>query len=142
MKTLEKSILTLSFLFAACLFVNAGVAGKAGKSANDLLTKYIENTTTGQSHDFSEILGDDFKQFVDCDKSRLNFNKKQFMSYLKICKDVVYNCTTKYSLVENSEDVVIAKVDMKFPTFTKTNYVTLSNTNEGWKITSISVKYS
>ena len=142
MKTLKKSILTLSFLFAACLFVNADVPTKAGKSANDVLSKYIENTTTGQDHDFNELLGDDFKQYIDCDKKPLNYNKKQFMGYLKLSKDIKYNCTTEYSLVEETADIVIAKVDMKFPTFTKTNYVTLSNTKDGWKITSISVQYS
>jgi hypothetical protein len=142
MKTLKKSILTLSFLFAACILVKAELPNKAGKNANDVLVKYIENTTIGQSHNFNELLGDDFKQYIDCDKKLLNYNKKQFINYLKLSKDVVFNCETDYSLVEETEDFVIAKVDMKFPTFTKTNYVTISNTEEGWKITNITVKYS
>jgi hypothetical protein len=142
MKTLKKSILTLSFLFAACLFVNAGIPTKAGVSANDVLIKYIESTTTGQKHDFKTLLGDDFKQYIDCDRKTLNYNKKQFMNYLKLSQDLVYNCKTEYSFVEEDEDFVIAKVDMKFPTFTKTNYITLSNTKEGWKITNIVVKFS
>ncbi len=142
MKTLKKSILTFSFLFAAVLFVNAGIPTKAGVSANEVLVKYIENATSGQIHDFNELLGDDFKHYIDCDKKPLNYNKRQFLSYLKSTKNVIYNCETEYSLIEETEDFVIAKVDMKFPTFTKTNYVTLGNTKDGWKITNITVKYS
>lgn len=142
MKTLKKSILTFSFLFAACFLVKAELPNKAEKNANDVLVKYIENTTTGQIHDFKELLGDDFKQYIDCDKKPLNYNKKQFMNYLKSSKNVIFNCQTEYSLVEETNDFVIAKVDMKFPTFTKTNFVTLSNTKDGWKISNISVHYS
>ena|SRR5690554_323867 len=142
MKTLKKSILTLSILFAGCLFVNAGIPTKAGASAKDVLVKYIENTTSGEDHDFKELLGEDFKQYIDCDKKRFNYNKKQFLSYMKTTRNVVFNCETKYSLVEQAEDFVIAKVDIKFPNFTKTDYVTLSNTKDGWKITNITVKYS
>jgi hypothetical protein len=132
----------LSFLVAACVLVKAELPKKAGVSANDVLVKYIENTTQGQNHNFKQLLGDDFKQYIDCDKKLLNFDKKEFLSSLKLSKNVVYNCTTDYSLVEETEDVVIAKVDMKFPTFTRTNYVTLSNTPNGWKITNISVHFS
>ena len=142
MKTLKKSILALSFVFAACLSVNAGLPAEAGVSANEVLIKYIENTTSGQVHDFKELLGEDFKQYLDCDRKPLNYNKRQLLSYLKSIKNVVYNCQTDYSLVEETQDFVIAKVNMKFPTFTRTNYVTLSNTKNGWKITSIAVKYS
>lgn len=142
MKTLKKSILTLSFLFGVCLFVNAGVHIKAGVSAKEVLVKYIENSTSGEDHDFKELLGEDFKQYIDCDKKRFNYNKKQFLNYMKITKNVIFNCETEYSWLEQAEDFVIAKVDMKFPTFTKTDYITLSNTKEGWKITNITVKYS
>ena len=142
MKTLKKSILTLCFLLAACILVKAETPKKVAKNASEILVKYIENTTTGQSHDFKQLLGDDFKQYMNCDKKMLNYNKKQFLSYLKSSKNVQFNCTTDYSLVEEAEDFVIAKVNMKFPKFTKTNYVTLSNTDEGWKITNITVKYN
>lgn len=142
MKILKKSILTLCFLFTACILVKAESPKNLAKNASDVLIKYIENTTTGQSHDFKKLLGDDFKQYLNCDKKTLNYNKKQFLTYLKSSKNVLFNCETDYSLVEEEEDFVIAKVNMKFPKFTKTKYVILSNTDEGWKITSITVKYN
>ena len=142
MKTLKKSILTLSFLLVASILVKAELPKKAGKNANDVLIKYIENTTTGHGYDFNELLADDFKQYIDCDKKKLNYDKKQFIKYLKSSRNIVFDCTTDYSVIEETEDFVIAKVDMQFATFTKTNYVTLSNTDEGWKITNISVQYS
>lgn len=142
MKTLKKSILMLSFLLVACILVKAESPTKAGKNANDVLVKYIQNTTTGQSYDFNELLADDFKQYLDCDKKKLNYDKKQFIKYLKSSQNIVFDCKTNYSVIEETEDFVIAKVDMQFATFTKTNYVTLSNTADGWKITNIVVQYS
>lgn len=142
MKTLKKSILTLSFLFATCILVKAELPKKAGENANDVIIKYIENTTTGQNHSFKELLGDDFKQYIDTEKKPLNYDKKLFMTYLKLYENVVLNCITDYSLIEETEDFVIAKVEMKFPTFTKTNYLTLSDTQDGWKITNISVRFN
>lgn len=142
MKTLKKSILMLSFLLVACLLVKAEGPTKAGENANDVLVKYIENTTRGQSYDFNELLADDFKQYIDCDKKKLNYDKKQFIKYLKSTKDLVFDCETDYSVIEETGSFVIAKVDMQFATFTKTSYVTLSNTTEGWKITNIVVQYS
>lgn len=142
MKTLKKSILTLSFLLVACFLVKADSPKKAGKNANDVLIKYIENTTAGQGYEFKDLLADDFKQYVDCEKKELNYDKKQFIKYLKSFENIVFDCTTDYLVIEETKDFVIAKVDMQFANFTKTNYVTLSNTNEGWKITNISVKYN
>lgn len=132
----------LSFLLVACILVKAESPTKAGKNANDVLVKYIQNTTTGQSYDFNELLADDFKQYLDCDKKKLNYDKKQFIKYLKSSQNIVFDCKTNYSVIEETEDFVIAKVDMQFATFTKTNYVTLSNTADGWKITNIVVQYS
>jgi hypothetical protein len=142
MKTLKKTILTLSFLLVACILVKAEGPLKAGKNANDVLVKYIENTTTGHSYDFEELLAGDFKQYMDCDKKELNYDKKQFIKYLKSSRNFVFDCKTDYSVIEETKDLVIAKVDMQFATFTKTNYVTLSNSANGWKITSIFVQYS
>lgn len=142
MKTLKKSILILSFLLVACFLVKADSPKKAGKNANDVLIKYIENTTAGQGYDFKDLLADDFIQYIDCERKELNYDKKQFIKYLKVSANTVFDCTTDYSVIEETQDIVIAKVDMHFATFTKSNYVTLSNTDEGWKITNISVKYS
>lgn len=141
MKTLKKTALTLTFLLFACFMVKAELPNRVDKNVAEVLSKYIASVTTGEVHDFKELLSDDFIQHIDCNRKGLNYNKKQFIASLKLLDNFDLNCTTDYSLVEEKDDFVIAKVDMKFPTFTKTNYVTMSETEEGWKITNISVHY-
>jgi hypothetical protein len=142
MKTLKKTILILSFLLVACGLVKAERPNKASEKANDILIKYLESTTIGQRHDLNELLSDDFKQYIDCDRQVLNYNKKQFIKHLKSTENFVTNCISDYSFVEEKENFVIAKIEKKFPTFTKTDYVTMSNIGKGWRITSISIHYN
>lgn len=141
MKTLKKTVLTFAFLFVACTLVKADLPNVANKKVAEVLVKFIESSTEGQPHDFRDLLSDDFIQYIDCDKKRFNFDKREFISYLKLVQNAEMNCTTDYSLIEEKEDFVIAKVDMKYPTFTRTNYVTMRNSGEEWKITNISVHF-
>jgi hypothetical protein len=142
MKTLKKTILTLSFLLIAFILVKAERPNKVEENANDVLIKYIENIMTGQDYDLNKLLADDFKQYINCDKKQLNYDKKKFIKHLKLTKNIVLQCKTNYSIIEDTEGFVIAKVDMQFASFTRTNYVTLSNTADGWKIINIVVQYS
>lgn len=141
MKTLKTTVLTFSLL-VACVLVKAELPNKSSKNANGVLDAYVESVTKGNIQDVEELLGDDFKQYVNGDKKSLNFNKRQFMRQLTLSEDYAMNCTADYSFMEKKENFVIAKVDMKYPGFTKTDYLTMNHTAEGWQITSISVHYN
>ncbi len=57
--------------------------------------------------------------------------------FLKAGKNVEQACTTSTRVVENNAYMAVVKVDMKFDQFTRSNYVTLVNTGNGWKITNV-----
>lgn len=141
MKISRKIILVLSLLIV-CILVKAERPKNAEINSNDVLIKYIENILTGRDYNLNKLLADDFKQYIDCDKKQFNYDKKTFIKHLKLAKNIVLQCKTNYSIIEDTEGFVIAKVAMQFTNFTRTNYVTLSNTSDGWKIINIVVQYS
>jgi hypothetical protein len=67
----------------------------------------------------------------------LSFDKKQMMEFFKGDKNVEQACTTNTEIVTSNADVKVVKVDMKFDGFTRSNYVTVANTGDGWKITNV-----
>ena len=67
----------------------------------------------------------------------LNFNKKEMLNFLQRVKNVEQDCITSTSIVENNTDSAVIRVDMKFDGFVRSNYLTVVNTGEGWKITKV-----
>ncbi|ULT22387.1 hypothetical protein KUH03_23490 [Sphingobacterium sp. E70] len=46
------------------------------------------------------------------------------------------NCSTNTEILEESENYMVARITMKFETFTKTDLVTLVNEAGSWKVAS------
>src|SRR5690606_23192733 len=124
MKTLKTVILTFSFLLCATILVKANPAPKAKKTIDYVINKYIEGSSQGKSDDFASLLDNNFKQHVSYNGKTKTYSKKEIVKYMKDTKDLLLNCNTSYSIVESNSDFSIAKVEMKYPTFTKTDYVT------------------
>lgn len=140
MKNLIKTLLTFSFMIVACSFVKADPK-TASKPMNYTLTKFIEGTTLGEISGLPVLLDDGFKMDINCGSRTFSFNKKQVVDFMKKTKHIVQNCSTTYKVVEENDDVTIAKVEMKYPNFTRVNYVTLVNHGSYWSITNVSSSY-
>jgi len=67
----------------------------------------------------------------------VSYTKKEMMDFLNTTKNIEEDCTSSTSLVETNTDVAVVKVDMQFKTFVRTNYVTIANTGNGWKIINV-----
>ena len=141
MKTLFKTILTFSFMIFACSFANANPNTAAKKSMNYTLTKFIEGSTLGEIAGLPVLLDEGFKMDINCGSRTFSFNKKQVVDFMKKTKNIVQNCETNYKIVEENGDFTIAKVEMKYPNFTRVNYVTLVNHGFYWSITNVSTTY-
>src|SRR5690606_756924 len=138
MKTLKTVILTFSFLLFATILVKANPAPKAKRTIDYVLNQYIDCTSKGKFNDFSKILDNNFKYHITYSGRTTTYNKKQIVEYMKETKNLLRNCNTSYTLVESNDNFSIAKVDMKYPTFTKTDYVTMYiNSNTEWTITNV-----
>lgn len=134
---------TLKLIIAAfCLTVAVNVAKADGNPANALSKEYaIRTYTDAVSH--GKIAGldnvfDDHATFSLIKGNKLvSNNKADMLSFFKENQNVTQDCTVDTSIVSSNEDMSIVKVEMHYTNFTRTNYVTVVNTGNGWKITNV-----
>lgn len=105
---------------------------------NHAIDTYIDAVIRGRLQGFDDVLDSSAKFTVLITKNRLqSFSKKEMLSFLNKLGHVDENCTTSTNIIQNMPDMVVAKVDMRFETFVRSNYVSIANTHKGWKIINV-----
>jgi hypothetical protein len=118
-------------------------AVKANIKEGDKLTKthavntYVAAMTQGKLNDLNDVLDKSAAFSMARGNKIVSFDKKQMLDYLKSNRNTEQVCTTSTSVVENGANIAIVKVDMKYDNFTRSNYITIANTGNGWKITNV-----
>jgi ketol-acid reductoisomerase len=136
MKTLRSILLGLSLL----TIVTAAKASKpeaAFFTTNHAINTYIDAITRGRLDGFNDVLEPTAKFSMLRGKQVLSFSKEEMLNFLGQNKNVEQVCTTSTSIVESNADITVVKVDMHYDNFIRSNYVTIANTGNGWKITNV-----
>jgi hypothetical protein len=137
MKNLKSIILGLALL-VVCGAVKANpVTDNESLTATHAVNTYVDAITRGKLAGLNEVLDQTVKFSMLRGKKMLSFDKKQMMDFFKGDKNIEQTCTTSTDIVESNADIKVVKVDMKYDGFTRTNYVTVTNTGDGWKITNV-----
>lgn len=136
MKTLKSIFLGLALLATATI-VKADDVKTVNATKGNAVDAYVNSITMGQNADLDDVIESSAKFNVLRGKEVLSFGKAAMMKYAGENKNVRQECTTSVSEVESNDDMSIVKVDMNYGNFTRTNYVTVANTGEGWKITNV-----
>lgn len=140
MKTL-KTLLAGSFILIS-MTTSASTTPDAYKLTMDFALKtYIDAVTQGKIKGFAEILDRDVKFTVTRGEQIINYGKSEMLMSLKNSENVKQNCQTSYQVVEQTPTQSIVKVIMKYEDFSRINFVTLTNTTKGWKITNVSSSF-
>lgn len=139
---------SLKITFASLALVLLTFAGKAdGKkvdekmSMNYAVKAFVDAFSYGKSAGISEILDENVKLTISRRSKIVSYNKANILQILSANNGYVQNCETSYSLIESLPSQVIVKVNQAFYSFNKINYVTMSQTDKGWKITNISIAF-
>jgi hypothetical protein len=138
MKTLKTIALALILVvtFGAAK-ANTTKAPAEMLTVNHAITTYINAVAHGQVSDLSAVIDQDAKFTMLRGKKMLSFSKAEIVNSIQADENVEQDCVTTASVRETNNDLTVVKVDMKYNGFTRTNYVTLANTTEGWKITNV-----
>ena len=137
MKTLRTLLIGVA-LFTVCTAAKATIhTDEATMSKNFAINTYIDAMTHGKSAGMKEVLDPTVKISMLRGKQVVSFSKKEMLDFLETTKNVEQVCTTNSQVIENDANQSVVKVDMKFDGFVRTNYVTLANTGNGWKIINV-----
>ncbi|MDT3404578.1 nuclear transport factor 2 family protein [Mucilaginibacter terrae] len=137
MKTLKSIVLGLALLVTANIVKADEIIPATAKTKANAITAYVSSITLGQNADLADVVDNSAKFNVLRGKEVLSFNKAEMLKFANENENVRQDCKTSVTEVENNDDMSIVKVEMNFGTFTRTNYVTVANTGEGWKITNV-----
>ena len=140
MKTLVKTFAAAA-LIAVSTFAMAteGPGSKSAKAnvnlstADFALEHYVAVTTEGESAGVEQLFAEDFSQKVQSANAMTN-SRNEVVKYLKKQKGEKLNCTVSTDILEESADYMVAKVTLKFESFTKTDLVTLVREGNNWKV--------
>lgn len=102
------------------------------------ITTYVNAFTHGKTSGLANIIDDNAKFSHNRGEKIISFNKNQILEGLANQENIEQNCTTTTKVVENNTNLVLYKVQMKYQNFSRINYVTMTDTGNGWKITNVS----
>ncbi|WP_183576666.1 nuclear transport factor 2 family protein [Mucilaginibacter sp. X5P1] len=134
-------ILKPVMLLVIALMVNTAV--KANKTDEGVLTKthaidtYVDAMMRGKLEGLNDVIDPTAKFSLLQKKHLVSYTKKEMMDFLNTTKNIEEDCTVNTSVVETDTDIAVVKVDMQFKTFVRSNYVTIANTGNGWKIINV-----
>jgi hypothetical protein len=102
------------------------------------INEYVDAVTRGKLDGFDDVLDASVKfTTLRKDKKLVSYTKAEMMGFLKKIRNIEENCTTSTAIIENAPDMIVVKVDMQFEGFTRSNYVSIANTGNGWKIINV-----
>ena len=136
MKTLKSLFLGLALLATANI-VKADEPAAAKLTKSYAVSTYVNTMTLGKNAGLNDVVDQSAKFNILRGKQVLSFSKTEMLKFAGENIGIRQQCTTTVSEVESNTDMSIVKVDMNYGTFTRTNYVTIANTGDGWKITNV-----
>jgi len=128
---------------AIIVIMACGIANAGNRKDEGTLTKahaistYVDAMTHGKLDGLTDVIDPSAKFTLMQGKNLSSYGKKQMLDFLSAIKNVEENCTTNTSVFESNNNVTVVKVDMQFSSFTRSNYVTIANTGNGWKIINV-----
>lgn len=142
MKTLKKIfialLVTLTFTVAKANTPNI----KERLTMRYAINTYVDAFTHGKSAGLAEIIDDNAKFSHNRGQQVISFSKSQILQSLDSEQNIEQNCTTNTKVIESTTNLVVYKVQMKYQNFSRINYVTMTDTGNGWKITNVSTIFN
>ena len=102
-------------------------------TADFALEHYIAVTTEGESAGVEQLFAADFNQKIQSSNAQ-SHSREAVVKSLKKQKGERLNCAVSTDIIEESADYMVAKVSLKFESFTKTDLVTLVREGNNWKV--------
>ena len=102
---------------------------------------YIDATTNGHTAYLNDLFTADFKFTVPSNISGKTVDRQAMIGYLKSLENIKTSCETDYTIVEKNKDSSIIKLTSDFGNFQRIDYITICQSDLGWKISDVLVTY-
>ncbi len=137
MKTLKFTSLILSLI----LLIGSAKADKpktrAALTMKFSIDAFVDADAHGICNGLTAIIADKATFGIMSGDKIFAATKKQIINQMESLRGVQQNCTTNYVVLETHEHYTLVKVEMKYPIFTRVNYITMNECSDGWKIVNV-----
>lgn len=134
---------TLKSIALGLILLTVFGAAKADSKPAVVLTKdyvintYIDAISHGKMAGVKDILDANVKFSMMRGDKVIDYTRAQMLSFMQENHDIEQSCTVTTSEMESNYNTSVVKVDMKYNGFVRSNFVTITNTGKGWKITNV-----
>lgn len=140
---MKRNIKTIAALFIALVatvfYAHADIKPYKELDTKEVIMNYVGASLLGHSDYTKYMFADDFKYTNTANNDV--FGRKEYMNYLNKVKSLKPNCTQKLEIVDQTGNTAIGKVTMEFDNFTRVDYITLIQSQDGWKINKVVTTY-
>ena len=142
MKTLITLIAAVGFtLFNSFAFSTAKPEPKKFIHVESIIDHYINAMTKGETDYLKSIFSEDLKFSTPSNKNSKPFTRSEIIEHLQSLKDIKALCETDYTFIEKNSNCSIVKITSSFKNFERVDYITVRNSELGWKVSNVVVAY-
>ena len=140
MKRAITTIATVFLLVIGLTLSDKPMANPLKSFDNKAIVKtYLQVLTTGDLQFNKHLYTEDFT-YRNAHNNTEN-SKAEYLKFLKSTKGLQYDCETSYEILDQTAMTTVGKAIMKFPTFTRVDFITLQKSNDGWKVKEVVTSY-
>jgi len=141
MKTLKSIMLGMALLLVS-VAVNANPKSHDKKpTKQEVIDTYLNAVVHGKLDGINNAIDDEAQFNMQRGNNVNTLNKQQILNSLKSSENIDQDCTCTKSVVQDSDDASVLKVEMKYADFTRTDVVTTQRGAGGWKITKVDTSF-
>jgi hypothetical protein len=133
MKTLKSIVLGLALLVVGTI-ANAANKPAAALTKNDVLNIYVNAVVHGKLDGLDAVLDDNVKFVMQRGDNETILNKKNILESFKASENMEQGCTYTTTVVKDTKDGMIVKLEMKYDGYVRTNLITISSRRADFKI--------
>ncbi|MBB6112828.1 nuclear transport factor 2 family protein [Mucilaginibacter lappiensis] len=137
MKILKSIILGLALLIVYQTAKAAPYTKDENLTRVFAINTYVDAMTHGKLRGLDDVVDQNAKFSQLRGAEVLSFTKDEMLQSLRLNKNIEQECITSTSIIQSNAEIAIVKISMQYEWFTRSNFVTISNTGKGWKITNV-----
>ncbi len=140
MKTLKAMLMGLALVFAVGVASAATTSGPK-PTKDDVFNTYLNAVVHGKLAGIEDVIDDEAEFNIKHGDNVSTIGKQQIIRSLKSTENIEQDCHCTKSVVQDSDDVSMLKVEMKYADFTRVDIITAQRAGHGWKITKVESSY-
>lgn len=140
---MKRNIKTIAVLFIALVatvfYAHADIKPYKELDSKEVIMNYAGVSLLGHSDYTKYMFADDFTYSNTANNDV--HGKKEYLKFLKDVKSLKLDCTQQLEVLDQMGNTAIGKVTTDFGHFSRVDYITLIQSEQGWKISKVVTTY-